>query len=215
MQSVKNAVVFAGGSVENPILIKELLPSVSLIICADSGVNHCENMGISAHIIVGDFDSADLECVRNMNCAENAEIIVLNPVKDDTDTEFSICKAMELGAKRIYLVGGLGTRLDHSLANIFLMEKCWKSGVELIILNEKNTIHYLANSSITLQKDRKKYYSVLPLEESVVSNKGFGYPLNKEILYRDSSRGVSNELVEDYGSITVHNGAVLVIESVD
>ena len=215
MQSVKEAIVFSGGSVDNLKQTASFLPEDAVVICADSGVLNCEKLNFCANVVVGDFDSFDLEKARLSVCAQNAEFIILNPVKDDTDTEFALDKAVEKGCRRIYLLGATGTRLDHSLANIFLMEKYFKQGVEVIIVNENNILHYLNNSELTLKKGPMNYVSVIPLEKVMVSNSGFKYPLCKEYLYRDSSRGISNELVTSTGSITVSGGSALVVESRD
>ena len=61
-----------------------------------------------------------------------------------------------------------------------------------------------------------KYISVIPLDSAVrVTTKGFKYPLCNELLSRDSSRGISNEIIEDIGLIEVVDGCALVAETVD
>ena len=215
MQSIKNVIIFSGGNIENPEIIKNKLPFDAYVICADSGVFSCENFGFNADLIVGDFDSADYNNVVNLKCAKSSEFIKLNPVKDDTDTEYAITLALKFGAANIYLVGGLGTRADHSLANIMLMEKCFKHNCKMTVINENNTLHYIKNSTLIIENTPHKYISVIPLEPAVISNLGFLYSLDREELYRDSSRGISNELIDKKGSITVHSGSVIICESDD
>ena len=41
--------------------------------------------------------------------------------KDDTDTELAVQTAAEIGAEEIHIVGGTGSRLDHMLANVYLL----------------------------------------------------------------------------------------------
>ena len=49
------------------------------------------------------------------------EIRRLNPIKDDTDTEYAIRLAISEGARSIVLLGATGSRIDHVLGNISLL----------------------------------------------------------------------------------------------
>ena len=101
------------------------------------------------------------------------------------------------------------------LANIFLAETAYKNNVKLTVVDEKNILHYLKNGTICFEKSRFKYISIIPLEDSVVSCSGLLYPLNKEKIKFGTARGVSNELVDKDGFITLHEGCVFVVESKD
>lgn len=215
MQSVKNAIVFSGGEVNNLMQTASLIPEDAFVVCADSGVYNCEKLKYKANIIVGDFDSSVLEEVKNLTCAENAQIVKLNPIKDDTDTEHCLDILVKEGFTNIYIVGAIGTRMDHTLANVFLMEKYHKQGADIIVVNENNIVHFLTEATLELSKNSMKYVSVVPLEDVTISNNGFKYPLNNETLIRYSSRGISNELSSDKGSITISKGCALIIESID
>ena len=46
---------------------------------------------------------------------------MLNPEKDDTDTEYAIREAIRRGAMEIVVIGATGTRIDHVLGNISLL----------------------------------------------------------------------------------------------
>lgn len=215
MQPVKNAIVFSGGVVNDLIQTASLIPEDAFVVCADSGVYNCEKLKYKANIIVGDFDSSVLEEVKKLTCAKNAQIIKLNPEKDDTDTEHCLDILVRDGYTKIYLIGGIGSRMDHTLGNVFLMEKYHKLGTDVVVINENNIIHFLSEATIELSKNQMNYVSVIPLEDVEISNKGFKYPLNDEILYRYSSRGISNEISSDKGIITITKGSALIIESID
>jgi len=212
---VTKAVVFAGGTVNDYLRLPVNINEDDYIICADSGIVHCDFLGLEADLWVGDFDSSDFDEFSKLNAASKSKVIKLNPMKDDTDTEFALGCAVKEGYKDIVLIGGIGTRLDHSIANVFLMEKLIKDGVTLTLVNENNVLHLVENASISLKKNNMKYISILPLDTIRVTNKGFLYPLDSELLYRNSSRGVSNELTDEVGIITVDGGCALVIESID
>ena len=215
VQRVSRAVIFAGGSVSDYDALRCHMQDCQFVVCADSGITHCNALGLCADLWVGDFDSSDFEELSALSAANGTHIIRLNPVKDDTDTEHALDCVLERGYRDIVLFGGIGTRLDHSIANVFLMEKALDKGAVLTIVNDKNILHFVRNETIILKRNSMKYVSILPLEDVVVSNFGFMYPLNNEKLYRASSRGISNEIIGNEASITISGGAALVIESVD
>lgn len=214
---MKRAVIISGGSIENYDFTKKFINEDDYIICADSGMVHCDKMNLISNVWVGDFDSCCFENLSHRSAAKNSKIIKLLPEKDDTDTEFACNYAYKNGFNEIMLLGGCGSRIDHMLSNIFLMEKMLDFAVNMVIVNEHNRMRILRNSVMQVNKSCFKYVSVIPLSGTAdgVSNNGFKYPLSDETLFRNASRGVSNELVADSGTITVKNGTVLVVESMD
>ena len=105
------ALIFSGGdfsALPDNIDINEY----KLVIAADSGYISAKDAGVVPHIVIGDFDSFPEDLVT----AE--KIIRLNPVKDMTDTQEAIDEAITRGADFITILGALGGRIDHTLANI-------------------------------------------------------------------------------------------------
>lgn len=211
------AVIISGGRITDYDLTAEWIDEGDCIICADSGIIHCDKMNLKADIWVGDFDSCNFSEYSDCRAAQGSEIIRLTPEKDDTDTEFACMYAYEKGFDELLLVGGGGTRADHSLSNIFLAEKMLDLSVKMVIADEHNRLRIVRNSSVRIRRSRFKYVSIIPISRALdgVSNRGFKYPLHNEALYRCSSRGVSNELTEECGEISIKNGTALVAESVD
>ena len=64
-------------------------------------------------------------------------------------------------------------------------------------------------------KKEYTYLSFIPLKESVISEQGVAYPLEKRKLYKRDIYAISNEIVEEYADITIHEGSVLMIEAKD
>lgn len=212
---MRRSFIFTGGIVDsyNNLPIKP--DDSDLIICADSGINHCIASKIKPHIWVGDFDSSDFEAFENSELLKDTKIVRLSPCKDDTDTEHALHIAMDMGFSDVVIVGGFGGRLDHTMANAFLAEEAYNFGVTLTVEDDKNVLHYLKNDTLHLKKSRLKYISVIPIEDSLVSCTGFLYPLTNEKLRRGPARGVSNELENDEGFITIHKGCAFIVESMD
>ncbi len=212
---MKRAVVFGGGRITDYTSLCFTHKDGDYIICADSGIIHCEKLGLKADLWVGDFDSCDFDTCKNLSCAKEAVIERLNPVKDMSDTEYALDYAVQNGYDTLILIGGIGSRLDHSLSNLYLTEKYFKMGIKLTVVDESNVINFVRNSSFLAAKSRFKYVSILPLEDCVVSCSGFCYNLSHEKLFRNSTRAISNELSDDAGTITIHDGSAFIIESID
>ena len=102
-----------------------------VILAADSGMDFLYRTQILPDIIVGDFDSVEPKVLDFFREKEQIDICVLNPVKDDTDTEFAIREAIRRGATDITIIGGTGTRLDHVLGNISLLGIGLEEGVRM------------------------------------------------------------------------------------
>ena len=126
--------------------------------------------------------------------------------------------AIQLKSSNITILGALGKRMDHSLANIHILKYALDAQVPCQIVDEYNKI-YLINKNQTLYKDKTygKYISLLPLTSKVegITLKGFKYPLEKYSLSVGISLGVSNEIVEEVVNIKLKKGILIVIESRD
>ena len=112
------------------IQIEKYTKDAALVICADSGVRHAFRMNIIPDIIVGDMDSASVEDIKKIE-ALGIEKYTFSAEKDFTDTELALRLALKKGARQVVLFGGLGSRPDHSLANIFLMVLFKKQGMDV------------------------------------------------------------------------------------
>ena len=144
--------------------------------------------------------------------------IRLDPIKDDTDTEFAIRKAISMGAKRITLLGAIGTRLDHVLGNVELLGIGLSEHVQIEMLDTNNRIRMI-NTGITIGKEEQfgTYVSLIPYTAEVkgLTLTGFKYPLDHYTLKGFCSIGVSNEITAEKATITFEDGILIVIESRD
>ena len=162
------------------------------VICADRGMNHARHLGIQPHLIVGDFDSGSEEDLAYFE-AQGIEILRFKAEKDETDTEIAIQKAISVGAKEVDIYGGLGSRLDHSLANVHLLYQLLKKGIQGRLLNPNNNV-CLASIHCTITGKQGDLVSLIPFAGDVegVSTKGLAYALEKATIPIGTSLGISN-----------------------
>ncbi len=168
--------------------------------------------------VVGDFDSVNIKLLRFYQ--NNFRIVFhkYNPEKDNTDTDIALKLAIQLKSSNITIMGVLGKRMDHTLANIHILKNALEVGIPCQIQDSYNKI-YLIKDNITLAKNKiyGKYISLIPLTTTVegITLEGFKYPLNNTSLSIGLSLGVSNEIVKDVATIKIKHGILIVIESKD
>ena len=118
---------------------------------------------------------------------------------------------------KITVIGGSGTRLDHTLTTFFCIMRVLESGVECEMIDSNNRI-YFRNSDFVINKDDQygSFVSLVPITESVtLSIKGMKYPLENKKVFRGESLCQSNEIVDEKAEISVKDGTVAVFESMD
>lgn len=189
------------------------------IIAVDGGIEAVKKMNLPADILIGDFDTADPLIVKEYE-KRGSQVIRLNPIKDDTDTEAAFKYAKELGAKKVDIFGACGSRFDHMYANLFLLKRAQKYGMEANIITKMSRISLISKSKTVYKKDLYgKYISFIQFDGSAkgVTIKDFVYEIENFDFDTDKTfrLGVSNELEKEKGSIYIENGCMLMIESKD
>ncbi|MDF2677028.1 MAG: thiN [Bacillota bacterium] len=210
-----SAVIIASGSDIEKHVFEEENINVEYVICADGGLEKAEKLNLIPNIVVGDLDSVSPDILKHY-LNKNVELIKYPVEKDFTDMEIAIEYAISKNYKDIILVGATGTRLDHTMGNILLLEKYFLNGIKIKILDNNNIIQIMGN--ILQLKHKKNYYvSIIPVTETIegVSLKGFKYPLHNVTIKRGSTLCISNEIMDDLGIITIEKGNALVFMSKD
>ncbi|MCM1272360.1 MAG: thiamine diphosphokinase [Clostridium sp.] len=211
-----NVLIVAGGRV-CMALLKDMVSKKSYyIIGVDGGLDRLLEAGITADAAVGDFDSAS--GLARKKYIGKAGTTLLNPEKDFTDMHVAVMMALKLTPEQITILGGTGSRIDHMLANIGLLALCRKQGVDAEMIDETNKIK-IVDKCCTFRKQEQfgKYVSFIPFADPVkgVCLKGFKYGLDHVTVGKMESIGVSNEIREEEGSISMEDGYMIAIESKD
>lgn len=207
--------IICSGTLNDMDLVRYWAKWANFILCADGGAKYTYQARVTPDLLVGDFDSID-PLIRQFYMETQVPCIVYPKEKDMTDSELALSIAMEKHPTEIALLGATGTRLDHSLANIFLLQSLAEQGVQSVIIDQNNEIRVL-NDSIRLYKQKGMKVSLLPLTNTVtdIFTKGLQYELRGEQLDFSSTRGVSNEFVAEEAEISIKEGSLLVILSKD
>lgn len=207
--------IISGGSVTKKFLSKILQQgNFDNIIAADRGLEILNECKITPNYIIGDFDSVNIKLV---NKYPDSKIIKLNPEKDFTDTHMAIKLAIEIKSTEILILGAIGTRIDHTIANIHVLKECLQKGIKCQILDGNNKIFLIEEDTIIKLEDQYKYISLIPLTTQVkgVTLTGFKYSLKNATLKTGESIGISNEQLSNEAKVELKSGILICIKSKD
>lgn len=182
-------------------------------ICADGGARHLIAMNLIPDLLVGDLDSIDEASLQWMR--EKGVRIERFPVeKDWTDSELAFEAALAVpreGDVEIWMIGAVGDRVDHMLANLGLASRHTGEGVRVWLTDGRFYMVCLKGpAALRIDLDE------LGLDDPVISVVpspgfpligvtlyGFSYPLRDEQIDVGSSRGVSNRVLPGIREVEV------------
>ncbi|MGD0022123.1 MAG: thiamine diphosphokinase [Smithellaceae bacterium] len=209
----KKIIIMSGGHFGDPLSFKKKTVAIgdSLIIACDGGVRHLQQLGIKPDVIIGDMDSIEPAQLASYS-AEGVKIIKYPANKDFTDTELALDYALDLKPAAIYIWAALGGRLDHILANVFLLLEAKDAGIKTYLIDEYCEAFIVDREAafVDAKGVTVSLFAVSPQVEGL-SLSGFAYPLKDAVLTMGESLGVSNIINEDHAKISVRVGNLLVI----
>ena len=212
-----STLIVTGGNVNTEFLKKILEENkFETIVAADKGLEALNKINVMPNYIIGDFDSVN-KTTLNQYENKNIEITYLKPEKDFTDTHMAIKLAIEKRAKHITIIGATGTRMDHTLANIHVLNEALQNNVPTEIINENNRIMLINKKAKLIKNTNYKYVSIIPLTTKItgVTLKGFKYNIENATINLGESIGVSNEQIEQEALIEIKEGIAILIYSKD
>lgn len=209
--------IITGGKI-NKNFAKKYLKSnkYDIIIAVDKGLETIDYLKLQPQYVLGDFDSVNTKILEKYK-TQNIKIIKLNPEKDLTDTHSAIDLALGIKSTEITILGAIGTRLDHTMANIHILKQALDKNIKAKIVNEKNEIELIDKEIIIKKDDNYKYVSIIPLTTNVtgITIEGMKYIINDYTLSIGDSLGVSNEQIDKEAKISIKTGILVVIKSKD
>lgn len=182
------------------------IDDTDLIIAADAGLGNLNEIGITPHYIVGDFDS--------LNYEPTGDNVIKHPVrKDETDTILAIDIGFEKGFKRFIIYGCVGGRLDHTYANIQAAAYVTQKGGNAVFIGPDFNFTVIKDNYVKFSDKNKGVISVFALSSTAikVTEKGLLYELDKEKLSPDYPLGVSNEFIGKESYVSVKDGTICIM----
>jgi thiamine pyrophosphokinase len=192
----------------------EHIRAADLLIAADGGALPLLRAGIVPHVAIGDMDSISSAGLAELE-AHGVTPQRFPREKDETDLELALLHAAKAQATEIDILGALGGRWDHTLANVALLALPELRGRRARLLADGQTL-FLVRDAATLEGQAGDTISLLPLAGDAhgVTTRGLRYPLNDATLSYERARGVSNVLLDPPGHVSLREGVLLVVQHV-
>lgn len=205
-------VILSGGSPPGHSLLNERLKGAQLTISVDGAADIFDEYGIVPDVLIGDFDTADPECVKRLQ-QQGALVRTLKAEKNETDTQAAVDYALFAGADDITILGALGGRPDHLFSNVMMLVRADTAGAACSIADE-NCELFVSSRRFILSGTPGQTISILPLTGEVrVNAQGLKYPLSDLHLKWGSSRGISNIMLGDKATIDISGGYALIVKN--
>lgn len=206
--------IVTGGSPVSEGLLRDSFGISDYVIAADGGIKALIQHGLTPDLIVGDFDSAPK--TEWSERFDKTPVVTFPKEKDYTDTELAILEALKRPQETICILGGTGSRLDHTLANMMLLQRIDQTGKMGIMRDDHNEISVLNPGIHAVDRGDWQFFSLVPLSETlVVSLEGFKYPLHEAHIAQASTVTISNEFLTQSGTVQIHAGKAFLILSRD
>ena len=207
---MKKCVIVGGAPCDDIKKAARLIDKDDFLIYCDCGLRYIEQIGRSPNLVIGDFDSYE-------NPELPCETIVLPCEKDDTDTVFAAKEGLSRGFKEFLLIGAVGGRMDHTLANISILLMLEKAGAHGIIADDCAVMEFITAQAKEAKKikDDCRYFSLLNITGRAegITIKNAKYPLLNGKITCDYQYGVSNEVLpEKTAEVSVKKGELLLIK---
>ena len=209
-KSLRRAIIFAGGDLVKGGGERRLLGGPwEYVILADSGAKHALDLGMEPTVLLGDMDSID-PGVRSR--LAKAPTLTFPEDKDKTDSQLAVEWALARGANYILIAGGIGSRLDHSLANAHLLYLIHRAGATGVVTDGRQSV-YLLLDHLALEAPPGHSLSILPLTTTCRSLvlQGLRWEVSGADLVIGDTRFVSNEFTHKPASLSLASGMALVI----
>lgn len=207
-------VVVANGALTNAHRLLGLVRGADLVVAADGGANWLWRHGLSPAVLIGDLDSVTPTVLAALEAA-GCTVLRHPTAKDETDAELALLYAAQRAPSRITLIGALGGRIDHELANLMLLALPELQGLQAAIYDGATWVRLLPEGPSELAGAAGDTVSLLPLGGDChgITTSGLAYPLCDESLYVGAARGVSNVMLGCTARITVRSGRLLLVHT--
>ena len=170
------------------------------VIAVDGGYDTCRKYDIVPDLIVGDFDSvqeSDMPQIAEIAKIAPDHVVVLPTEKDDTDMLAAIRIGLLEGCQEFRIYGGMGGRLEHTLANLqclIYLKQCSAVGY---LMDDKTTAFVMQNETVWFKPEAKGFLSLFSLGEkaSGVTIRNLKYEMQDGEITNSFPIGISNEFI--------------------
>ena len=175
------------------------------LLAADGGLRHLNQLNLTPHGIIGDFDSLGY-------IPAGAQVFPVE--KDDTDAMLAARKGLELGYREFIFYGSLdGPRLDHTIANFQTLQFLSDRGATGYLVGKDYIVTVIREETVEFPAEAEGILSLFCLgpDAEGVTLENLQYPLHDAKLSSGFPLGVSNHFIGKPARIAVEKGSILAL----
>ncbi len=176
------------------------------VIAVDGGFASLEAIGRKPDMALGDFDSLGY-------VPKGLRVAQFSSHKDKSDMELALDRARSMHYDEVYVYGGLGRRLDHTLANLQLFALFSEKGLFVTAVDEDTSVVFITGPDTfempAIEAGTVSVFSMNDRAEGVFE-RGLAYELDDAVLTNRTSLGLSNELIGEAVMIGVEKGTIAI-----
>ena len=193
--------------------LDELVQNADHIVATDGALDRAIERAIEVNTLIGDLDSL-VDPTRLEDRFPEMEILRYPAEKDWTDLELAVDWALEQSPFSIVVFGAAGGRIDHTMANLALLEKGLHSGIPIELISGNESVRLIQGNLSIDNAEIGDRVSLLPISLfTTISTQGLKYPLASEKLFRGKGRGMSNVVESTPVSVNVEAGVLAVVHA--
>jgi thiamine pyrophosphokinase len=210
------AAIFLNGSSDSVGLIRRVAGRAELVVAADGGARYALEAGVVPDLVVGDMDSLGEDLALEVE--RRGASLERHPArKDKMDGQLAVLAARERGATAADLLCAVGGRLGALIAVPHILLAAERIGLRSTVVAEQGRMFVIEAGSRTVQGDPQDSISIFPLSglATGVTLEGLEYPLENASLESGDTLGFHNELIGRRASVSVEEGALLVVHETE
>ena len=198
----KTCFIVGAGPICNPVVIPA---ENDFVYACDGGLEWLRQHKINPDKIMGDFDSLG-------SVPEGDNVSVFPIKKDYTDMWICVEDALKNGFDKIIILGGLGGRYDHTIANFQLLSHISDNGGFGILCDKTAFVTVIKTARICFPPIEKGNIGVFALSDKCenVCESGLEYSLDNDTLTNDFPLGEGNSFCGKSAEVSVGNGNLCV-----
>jgi thiamine pyrophosphokinase len=208
--------IFLNGSPDSAGLLRRVAGRADLVIAADGGARYALEAGVVPDLVVGDMDSLGEELARDVE--RRGASLERHPVrKDKMDGQLAVLAARERGATVADFLCAVGGRLGALFAVPHILLAAERIGLRSTVVADRGRMFVVEAGYRMVEGVQEDSVSIFPLSGPAagVTLEGMEYPLENASLEPGDTLGFHNELIGTEATVSVGEGAVLVIHETE
>ena len=200
----KSVTIIANGQFPFHDIPLTILSNTEFIISCDGATDSLLKKGYKPNLIIGDLDSIS-EKSRKLY----KEKIILNSNQSENDLRKAINHSIELGFKKINIVGATGLREDHTIGNIFSIIKYPESDIK--IYTDSGLFRVIKDNQ-SVKSFQGQQISIFSPDNTIkITTSGLKYNINKNTL-STLFYGTLNESLKQKISFKLSHGNIMIFQ---